>query len=161
MENFNYRELEESQWRSLRDWLKTEADLHAVFYVTTTKGDGWIGEMGRSVLYSVVIEEPVQFNQALALEDEVTQSITISSITFEAAGFKGEFEQFMSGLVLPDTATDGDRNVLIKIISQAETNWNMNITNPQTGDPVGRAALLMAISGFGVAFLWKKEKTLH
>ena len=161
LESFDYRELEDSQWRSLRDWLKTEADLHTVFYVTTTKGDGWIGDMWSSLVYSLFMEDPVQFIQALALEGEETQSRTIFSITFEADFFKGEFEQFMSGLVLPDTATDGDRNVLIKIISHAETNWNMDITNPQTGDPIGLAVLLMAISGFGIAFLWKKEKSLH
>ena len=161
LESFNYRELEFRGWQSLRDWLKTEADLHTVFYVTTTKGDGAISEMWNSLVYSLFMENPVQFIQALALEDEETQSRTISRITREADFFKGEFEQFMSGLVLPDTATEGDRNVLIKIISHAETNWNMDITNPQTGDPIGLAVLLMAVSGFGGAFLWKKEKSLH
>ena len=286
-ETFNYRELTDSQWRSLRDWLKTEADLHTVFYVTSTTGDGWIGSMWQSLVFSLFMLDPVPFIQALALEDEVTQEKTISRTIYEADLFKEvfevslgrlalpdtatagernvlnkiiscaeekwntniinfpsvdwatidwhtidfvewanwldeadlkslfqmtqgsdgafseglagelgnrfkkdptclilalsaekeeiqtrvihlivydyrreEFEQLMSGLTLPDTATAGERNVLAKIISRANEKWNMNITNPHTGDSIGFAALLMAVSGLGIAVLVKRRKLL-
>ena len=157
-ETFNYRELEVSQWQSLGDWLKKDADLHTVFYVTSTTGDGWIGSMWQSLVYSLFMLDPVPFIQALALEDEVTQDITVSRIIYEADLFKEVFGQVVSELVLPDTATAGERNVLAKIITRANEKWNMNITNPHTGDSVGIAALLMAASGFGAALLWKKRK---
>lgn len=162
LESFNYHELEERQWLSLRDWLRKDADLHTVFYVTTTKGDGWVGEMWSSLVYSLFMEDPIPFIQALALEDEATQNRMFLSITFQAAVHKTEFEQFMCDLTLPDTASDGDRNVLMKIISHAEEKGNMNITNPKTGDPIGIgvAVPLMVTSGFGTAVLLKRRKLL-
>lgn len=128
-ETFNYRELTDSQWRSLRDWLKTEADLHTVFYVTTTTGDGWIGSMWQSLVYSLFMLDPVPFIQALALEDDVTQEKTVLHIIYEADLFKEVFEHFVSRLALPDPATAGEQNVLTKIISHAKEKRNMNITN--------------------------------
>ena len=129
LETFNYRELSESQWRSLRDWLKAEADLHTVFYVTSTTGDGWIGSMWQSLVFSLFMLDPVPFIQALALEDEATQDKTISHIIYEADLFKEVFEVSVSRLALPDTATNDERNVLTKIISHAEEQRNMKITN--------------------------------
>ena len=160
LENFNYRELEDSQWLSLRDWLQKSEDLHTVFYVTTTKGDGWVGDLWSNLLYSLFMEDPVRFIQSLALEDETTQSRTISKIIYVAVVYKGEFEKLMRGLVLPDTATDSDRNVLMKIISHAEEKGNMNITNPKTGDSIGIAPLLLVASGLGIAVLLKRRKLL-
>lgn len=159
-ETFNFRELEDSQWRSLRDWLKTDADLHTVFYVTSTAGDGWIGEMWSGLVYSLFMLDPVPFIQALALEDEVTQEKTVLRIIYEADLFKEVFGHVVSELALPDTATAGERNVLAKIISRANEKWNMNITNPHTGDSIGFAALLMAVSGLGIAVLVKRRKLL-
>ena len=153
LESFNYQELDAQQWSSLGDWLQKDADLHTVFYVTTTKGDGWIGEMWSSIVYSLFMEDPVPFIQALALEDEAAQNKTISRITFEAVIYKEEFEQMMRGLVLPDAATDSERNILTNIISHAEEDGFINITNPKTGDPIGVAVLLMAVSGLGLAAL--------
>ena len=163
LESFNYQELEAHQWSSLGDWLQKDADLHTVFYVTTTKGDGWVGEMWSNLVYSLFMEDPVTFIQALALEDEATQNKIISWIVFEAALDKGEFEQLMCGLVLPDTASADDKNVLLKIIAHAEEKWNMDITMPKTGDSFGFAVLyftplMIVVSGLGIAVLVKRRK---
>lgn len=162
-ESFHYQNLDANQWTSLGDWLQKNADLHTVFYVTATKGDGWVAEMWCSIVYSLFMENPVPFIQALALEDEETQDLTISRITFEANVHEAEFEQLMCNLILPDTATDREQTVLMQMISRAEEKWGMTITSPKTGDFNSHAMfsfvpLLMIISGFGIVILLKLRK---
>ena len=92
LENYDYSDFEMEQWQSLRDWLKKDADLHTVFYVTTTKGDGYVGELWADLVYSLFMRDPVPFIQALALEDESTQNLTSSRIAYGSPHEKDEFK---------------------------------------------------------------------
>lgn len=159
-ENFSCADVEPKEWGYMCKWFSTEAELELLFDISM-KVDGYRSEGMGGILCERFRSDPVGLIMALSLEEETVQSHVISSTVYFGAYDPAEFEQLLSGLTLPENAGTDAMNILVQMVRRAEENWNMNITNPQTGDPIGLAVLLMAISGFGGAFLWKKEKSLH
>ena len=159
-ENFSTTDVSAKEWGSMCKWLPTEADIKLLFDISM-KVDGYKSEGMGDVLFKRFRIEPVNLIMALSAEEEAVQEHVIGSIVHFGIFERAEFAQFLSDLTLPEDAGSDAVNILVQIIQCAEENWNMDITNPKTGDPVSLAVLLMAISGFGGAFLWKKEKPLH
>lgn len=160
LENYDYSDFEMEQWQSLRDWLKKDADLHTVFYVTTTKGDGYVGELWADLVYSLFMRDPVPFIQALALEDESTQNLTSSRIAYGSPHEKDEFKQFIHQLVKTGVFTDSEQEVLKKITDFTEENTDIdtNVEEHCAGGYIIPAVLIVVVSGLAVVLLVKLRK---
>ena len=155
-ENFSPADLKSGEWKSMCKWLRSEADLKLVFYVST-KIDGAYAETMGIVLYGRFTSDPVGLIAALSLEEETVQTRVIRSIIYAGAYVPAQFEQLLSSLTLPENASAGAKSILVQMIRCAEEDWGMEITNPQTGDPISLAVLLMAVSGLSGAVLLKRR----
>ena len=96
----------------------------------------------------------------LAAEDETIRNSVIGDIVYNSQYDSAGFVQLMNGLTLPEDAGPEAMNILVQMVKRAEEIWGLNITNPNIGDPIGIAALLMAASGFASALLLKRRKTI-
>ena len=158
-ENFSTTDVSAKEWGSMCKWLPTEADIKLLFDISM-KVDGYRSEGMGDVLFKRFQIEPVNLIMALSAEEEAVQEHVIGSIVHFGIFERAEFAQFLSNLTLPENASAGAKNILVQMVRRAEETWNMNITNPHTGDSIGFAALLMAVSGLGIAALVKRRKLL-
>lgn len=107
--------------------------------------------------------DPATFIRRLALESEDIQKTVVNKLprsmyyAMHPRGFH-EFTNVVYSIQLTDEDSEETRNVVKDLEDEITKYWG--ISNPQTGDPVGLAVLLMAVSGLGVAFLRKKRKTV-
>ena len=156
-ENFSTTDVSAKEWGSMCKWFPTEADIKLLFDISM-KVDGYRSEGMGDVLFKRFRIEPVNLIMALSAEEEAVQEHVIGSIVHFGIFGRAEFAQFLSDLTLPENASADAKNILAQMIQYAEEAWNIDITNPQTGDPIGLAALLMAVSGLGTAVLLKRQK---
>ncbi len=138
------------------NWLD-EAELKTLFQMTQ-RCDGGFAEGLANVLGDHFEKNPVSLIMALSDEKEELQTRVIHLIVYNGDYHQAEFLQLLSGVTLPENAGADAMNILVQMIQLAEENWGMDIPNPQTGDPVGLAALLMVASGLGTAVLLKRQK---
>lgn len=158
-ENFSTTDVSAKEWGSMCKWFRSEADLKLLFDISM-KVDGYRSEGMGGVLFERFIRDPVGLIMALSLEEETVQTHVSSSIVYFGVYDPAEFEQFLNGLILPENAGAGARNILVQIVCVADGTRGMNITNPQTGDSISVAVLLMAASGLGLAVLLNRRKLL-
>ncbi len=156
-ENFSTTDVSAKEWGSMCKWLPTEADIKLLFDISM-KVDGYRSEGMGDILFKRFRIEPVNLIMALSAEEEAVQEHVIGSIVHFGIFERAEFEQLLSGVTLPENAGADAMNILVQMVRRAEENWGMDITNPQTGDPIGLAALLMVASGLGTAVLLKRQK---
>lgn len=143
----------------ISEWMKwlDEAELEALFqmspYCDAGRAEGVASELGDRFR-----SDPLGMIMALTAENAEVRISVINNIAYNAQYYSEEFRQLLSGLTLPEDAGSDAMNILVRLVNSAEEMWNMDITNPHTGDPMGIAALLMAFSGLGTALLWKKRR---
>lgn len=138
------------------NWLD-EAELKTLFQMTQ-RCDGGFAEGLANALGDHFEKDPISLIMALSNEKEEIQTRVIHLIVYNGDYHRAEFEQLMNGLTLPENASADAMNILVQMVRCAEETWNMDITNPHTGDPISLTVLLLAISGLGTAVLLKRRK---
>ena len=134
------------------------SDLFRKFYASGMEE----GAEGRTYLMGeYFFEDPAEFVRRLSLETEDIQEKVIHNFPrsmyneMHPRGYS-EFPTEVFAISLTDEDTMETRNIVKALEKEIEKYWGLS--NPQTGDPIGIAVLLMAFSGLGGAFLWKKRK---
>ena len=151
--NVDWSTIDFFEWLS---WLP-EAELESLFQMVpkadAARAEGVASELGRRFR-----ADPQAIIVALAEQEESIQEKAIRLISYNCAYKPEEFVELMNGLTLPEDAGSEAMQILVQLVQHSEETWNLDITNPHTGDPIGLAALLMAFSGLGTALLWKKRR---
>ena len=142
---------------------ETAADeLSNLFYQYVYGGE--VGHEGRVYkLGKQFFKDPAAFVRQLSLETEDIQKAVIHN--FPRQMYNGmhprgysEFPSEIFSINLTDEDTVETRNIVNALENEIANYWG--ISNPHTRDSIGFAALLMAVSGLGIAVLLKRRKLL-
>jgi hypothetical protein len=158
-EAFAQQDHEDNVWEALADWLKTEADMDTVLLVTTTTGDGWVGELWAGVVSHRFLQDPYEFLQALAKQDSAVIEDVATQIGYLVFFSEEDVKTFFSNLTLPKNMTAKETDALNLIVTATEESWELELAIPKTGDPVDGILAVMLSSGLVCgAMLLNKRK---
>ena len=139
------------------------AEYSDVFYRYVYGGDGAAAEGYAYDLGECFFSDPVAFVRQLSLEPEDIRIYVVNYFPrsmhaqMHPKGFR-EFPNTVYSIKLTDDDTTETRNIVMALEDGITKYWGTS--NPNTGDPIGIALLLMAVSGLGGGLLWKKRKTV-
>jgi hypothetical protein len=143
---------------SLSAWIESQENLNKLFSLY-----GKLPEFDYSwsiTLANRLLDDPAAFMRALALEEPELQTIiakSLSSSVYQeiAPGFS-EFPKAIYSTKLAEDDTAETRQVLVLFENAVMEYWGI----PKTGDPVGVAVALLALSGLAGAVMITKRKSI-
>lgn len=153
--NFSVQGLDDSTWESMCKWFRTDAELSLLFFVAG-RTDGYFST---DIAYSMSIRflsEPENVLYALAKENKDVWQHCSRLIVFETYEHKTMID-LLENITLSGPDAEKGYEILAYMIDYAEEEYNTDITNPKTGDPVGAAVILLALSSIFCAFLVLKK----
>ena len=143
---------------SLSAWIESQENLNKLFSLY-----GKLPEFAYSwsiTLANRLLNDPAAFMRALALESPELQATIAnrlsSAIYYEIAPGFSEFPKAIYSTNLTKEDTAQTRQVLVLFENAVMEYWGI----PKTGDPVGLAMVLLAVSGLAGAVMIKKRKSI-
>lgn len=143
---------------SLSAWIESQENLNKLFSLY-----GKLPEYDYSwyiTLANRLLDDPAAFMRALALESPELQATIAnrlsSAIYYEIAPGFSEFPKAIYSTNLTKEDTAQTRQVLVLFENAVMEYWGI----PKTGDPVGVAVVLLALSGLAGAVMITKRKSI-
>ena len=159
-ENLNFDTLSTETWENALVWLEAEADLPLLILIEQ-HADGFFGSDVGGILAKRFLSHPEDILYTLANEEPNTQKKLISSIIYGASNWEAMAGKLETVTLSGPDAEKGYK-ILSEMIAYAEETYRTEITNPKTGDPVGVAVALLALSGIGGGLMiWKKKSSRY
>lgn len=160
-DSFQGKDLEDEEWESLADWLRTDADISRLFFVFS-HADGWVGELLDGVLADRFMADPEEVIYEIAKQNKDAWQFYVGGLVILGITDRPAFIALLESVTLSGPNAEKGYQVLAKMIASAEEEYNTEITNPKTGDPVGVAVALLALSGIGSGLMiWKKKSSRY
>lgn len=163
-ENYDWAHLDLTMdtqtWESALAWLRAEADPSLLLLIGS-QTDGMFSTDIVCILSDRFISEPEEVLYALVNEYETSSRSYHHSIISEADDWDKMIKALESVSLSGPDAEKGYK-ILSEMIAYAEETYRTEITNPKTGDPVGVAVALLALSGIGGGLMiWRKKSSRY
>lgn len=159
-ENLNFSNIDSTTWASMRDWLLTSAKLDTVFLVARKATDYYKNDIC-SVISVRFVSSPDAVLYAMAKEGEATWKEYSKFIIREQYDWEN-MAKLLESIRFSEPNAEKAYEILAFMIDYAEELYRTEITNPKTGDPVGVAVALLALSGIGGGLMiWRKKSSRY
>lgn len=156
---FDWKLIDEGDnWGSLQLWLENEVGFEQLFLVRQNCAHAAFADTIAVVMSERFMDNPQAMLCAIDKVEEADQKSIIGAIVLGAVD-QNELAGALEDVTITGQNTEGEYAVLKEIIEIAKEEFNLEISIPQTGDPIFAASTLFIFCCiFGTVLISKRKK---